>query len=130
MIAALSLGGLGALMTVEGGTTTEVFLAYVEQVLTPMLHPGAIVVLDNLAAHKAEVVAKAVANAGGRLKFLPPYSPDFNPIELAWSKAKTHMRTWKPRTHAELDDAFYSASLDITAQDAAAWFKHCGYKAQ
>jgi transposase len=125
MIASLTLRGLVALMTLEGGTTTDVFHAYVEQVLVPELRAGDVVVMDNLAAHKADRVCRSIEQAGASIQFLPPYSPDYNPIELAWSKVKTHIRTWKPRTHAELDQAFYSASLDVTEQDAANWFRHC-----
>lgn len=125
MIASLTIRGLVALMTLEGGTTTEVFYAYVDQVLAPRLEQGDVVVLDNLAAHKADKVRERIEAAGATVKFLPPYSPDFNPIELAWSKVKTHIRSWKPRTRQELDQAFYSASLDVTRSDASNWFRHC-----
>ena len=130
MLAALTMSGMTALMTIEGGTSADVFYAYVDQVLAPELRPGDIVVLDNLGAHKAVSIRKRIEQAGATLKFLPPYSPDLNPIELAWSKVKTHMRVWKPRTHTDLDLAFVSGAADVTSQDAANWFKHCGYQAQ
>jgi transposase len=130
MLAALTISGMTALMTIEGGTSAEVFHAYVDQVLAPELRPGDIVVLDNLGAHKPVSIRERIEQAGATLKFLPPYSPDLNPIELAWSKVKTHMRVWKPRTPKDLDLAFVSGAADVTSQDAVNWFKHCGYQAQ
>lgn len=130
MIAALTAGGMAALMTILGGTSGDVFLAYVENVLLPLMKPGDILVLDNLAAHKIPAVADAIRRAGCFLKFLPPYSPDLMPIELSWSKTKQAMRRMKPRTHMELDAAFVASAATVTAVDAAAWFRHCGYEAQ
>ncbi len=98
VIGALGLRGLFALMTLEGGTCGETFLAYVQQVLAPELRKGDIVVWDNLAAHKSEAVRKAIEAAGATLRFLPPYSPDLNPIELAWSFVKRLIRARRPAT--------------------------------
>lgn len=125
MIGVIGLMGMGALMTVEGGTSGDVFTAYTQQVLVPALEPGDIVILDNLAAHRMPVVRAAVEAAGATLRFLPPYSPDLNPIELAWSKVKTAMRRHKPRSREELNTAFAAAAREVTTDDSAAWFDHC-----
>lgn len=130
MIAALTLAGMSALMTITGGTSGEVFRVYAEQVLAPELRHGDIVILDNLAAHKVDAVREAIEAAGASIKFLPPYSPDFSPIELGWSKVKNRMRAEKPRSRDELDDAFVIAADHISPQDAAGYFSHCGYQAQ
>lgn len=130
MIAALRHTGLAALMTLLGGTSGDVFTAYVEQVLVPTLTPGEVVVIDNAGAHKVEAVRVAIEAAGATLKFLPPYSPDMMPIENAWSKVKHLMRAQKPRNENALDDAFASAAARVTPRNAAGWFVHCGYQAQ
>lgn len=130
MIAALTLGGMTALMTIVGGTSGAVFKAYVEQVLIPRLRQGDIVILDNLAAHKVEPVLKAIQAAGASIRFLPPYSPDLSPIEFGWSKVKSRMRAEKPRSQEELDAAFVLAAGEVTEADAKGYFRHCGYQAQ
>lgn len=127
MLAALSVTGVAAAMTVEGATDTDVFCAYVSQVLSPTLRPGDIVVMDNLSAHKAQRVRELIEASGARLVYLPPYSPDFNPIERCWSKIKTYLRAAKARTSERLDEAIKQAFETITESDARAWFKHCGY---
>ena len=127
LLAALSASGIAAVMTVEGATDTEVFCAYVEQVLCPTLSAGDIVVMDNLSAHKAEAVGRLIRGRGAKLVYLPPYSPDLNPIERCWSKIKTFLRASKARTSACLDEAIKEAFETITESDARAWFKHCGY---
>lgn len=127
MIAALTPRGLGAMMTIEGGTSGAVFLHYVRHHLVPTLRPGDIVVMDNLAAHKIDAVLSAIVDAGATVRFLPPYSPDFNPIEFAWSKVKHYMRKAKPRDRDDLDDAFATSAAKVTQQDARNWFKDCGY---
>jgi len=127
MLAALSVAGVEATMTVEGATDTDVFCAYVSQVLSPTLEIGDIVVMDNLSAHKAQRVRELIEARGARLVYLPPYSPDFNPIERCWSKIKTYLRAAKARTSARLDEAIKQAFETITEADARAWFKHCGY---
>lgn len=130
MLAALFPTGLKAMMTVEGGTTAEVFLAYIRQVLVPKLKPGNLVLLDNLAAHKAPGVREAIEAVGASVMYLPPYSFDFNPIELAWSKLKEFLRSSEPRTRDQLDAAIADGMKRITRKDAAAWFQHCGYRRQ
>jgi transposase len=129
MIGALDVRGVRAMMTVEGGTDTEVFEAFLERVLVRKLRPGDIVVLDNLGAHKPETVRRLIEAAGARLLFLPPYSPDLNPIELCWSKLKAALKDFGARTRDALDEAIKRAMDLIGADDAAAWFKHCGYEA-
>lgn len=127
MIGALTLGGLTAMMTVEGGTDSEVFNTYLRDVLIPELQPGDIVVLDNLGAHKTIEARRLVEASGARLWFTPPYSPDLNPIELAWSKLKGFLRTARARTTDGLNNAIAMAMDLITPADAAAWFRHCGF---
>jgi transposase len=127
MLAALSVAGVEATMTVEGATDTDVFCAYVSEVLSPTLAPCDIVVMDNLSAHKAQRVRELIEARGARLVYLPPYSPDFNPIERCWSKIKTYLRAAKARTSERLDEAIKSAFETVTESDARAWFKHCAY---
>jgi transposase len=130
MLGALSIGGLEAVMTVEGATDADVFLAYVEHVLAPTLRPGDIVVMDNLRAHKVAGVQHAIAGCGARLLYLPPYSPDLSPIEPCWSKLKAFLRVVKARTREALDAAITHALATVTAADARGWFAYCGYALQ
>jgi transposase len=130
MLAALFSTGLKAMMTIEGGTTAEVFLAYITHVLVPKLKPGNIVVMDNLGAHKVKGVRQAIEAVGASVLYLPPYSFDFNPIELAWSKLKELLRTAEARTREDLDHEIAAAMNLITRKDTLAWFRHCGYRYQ
>lgn len=127
MLAALSVSGLQAPMTIEAPTDGDVFLAYLEQVLCPTLRAGQIVILDNLAAHKVDGVRQLVESTGARILYLPPYSPDFNPIEQAWSKIKHLLRAAKARTLETLELTIADALAAITIDNAKAWFAHCGY---
>jgi len=127
LIAAMTTAGMGPAMLVAGATNTAVFLAYCEQVLVPSLTPGQIVVLDNLSAHKDRRVRAVIEAAGCALWYLPTYSPDLSPIELAFSKVKATVRRAKARTRTALDDAIATALTTVTAQDAASYFAHCGY---
>lgn len=127
MLGALSASGLAALMTVNGATDGEVFVTFVREVLAPTLREGDIVVLDNLGAHRSAAAREAVEARGARLVFLPPYSPDMNPIERCWSKIKTFLRAAKARTREALEAAIKQAIATVTESDARAWFKHCGY---
>lgn len=127
MVAALGLQGISAPLVIEGAMNGTMFEAYVEQVLCPTLRRGDIVVMDNLSAHKATGVKAAIEARGARLEFLPPYSPDFNPIELCWSKVKAALRAAKARTFDTLIDAIRDALRAVTKADALAWFAHCGY---
>ena len=116
-------------MTVQGGTTAAVFAAYLEQVLLPWLRPGQVVVVDNVGAHKPDRMRALVEAAGFRLVFLPAYSPDFSPVEEAFSKLKTLIKAAGARTRAALDAAIAAALGAVTASDAAGWFAHAGYPA-
>ena len=127
MLACLSSGGLSAPMTVEGAVDGQVFLAYVEQVLAPTLQTGDVVIMDNLGAHKVKGVAEAIEARGARVIYLPPYSPDLNPIEKCWSKIKTYLRAAKARTRQALEEALKQALLMVTESDARGWFASCGY---
>ena len=127
LITGLRLAGMAPAMTVEGGTDTAVFATYLEHFLLPALHPGQIVVLDNVGAHKPERMRALVEGAGCRLVFLPAYSPDLSPVEEANSLLKTLIRAAAARTRAALDAAIAAALDAITAADAAGWFAHAGY---
>ena len=127
LLASLSLAGMGAAMTIEGGTNQAVFEAYVEQGLAPTLRPGQIVVVDNVGAHQSDAARRAIEARGCRVLFLPAYSPDFSPIEEACSKIKASLRRTGARTRAELEAAIGEALRLVTAADARGWFTHCGY---
>ena len=127
ILSAMSTRGVIATMYGEGATTTEVFLAFVRETLVPELSPGDVVVLDNLGAHQPPEIHEAIRKAGASVLFLPPYSPELNPIELAWSKLKTWIRARAPQSLRELHAAIVSGLDTITRADAAAWFRHCGY---
>ena len=128
ILAAMSPEGLIATMTVEGSTNKEVFLTYLQEVLCPALRPGQIVVMDNLAVHKNEAVRAQIEACGCRLIFLPAYNPDFNPIEHAFAKLKGCLRKARARTQETLEAAIAAGLATITATDACAWFKHCGFQ--
>lgn len=119
VLGAMTIGGVEAVMVVEGGTPAAVFLAFVEQVLVPTLNEQDVVVLDNLAAHRDPRVRLAVERAGAQLLFLPPYSPDMNPIELGWSKLETYLRTVKAHSVTALEEALVKGLDLITPIDCA-----------
>ena len=127
MLAAISMTGVSAPMTITGAVDGLVFLEYVKQVLSPTLVVGDVVVMDNLSAHKIAGVRQAIEKCGARLAYLPPYSPDLNPIEKCWSKIKTYLRAAKARTYETLTAALKEALLTITAADIRGWFASCGY---
>lgn len=127
ILGGLSLEGLVACMTVTGATDTPVMVAFTQQVLVPALRPGQVVVMDNLSPHKAPRVRALIEAAGCRLLFLPPYSPDLNPIEQAWSKLKTLLRGVGARTTDALNTALTTLIDAITVADAHGYFRHCGY---
>jgi len=128
MISSMRLDGSTACMVVDGATSKDIFQAYVEHILLPTLKAGDIVVLDNLSAHKNKTVREMIESVGAELWFLPPYSPDLNPIEKMWSKIKAILRTLKARTEETLINAIAKALDAITASDAKGWFKSCGYQ--
>ena len=130
ILGAISLRGMVATMTIESPTDGDVFRAYVEQVLCPKLQARDVVVMDNLSAHKVKGIHALIQASGAELLYLPPYSPDFNPIEKAWSKLKQLLRAARARTAEALDTAIAEVLQAITADNAAAWFRHCGYGIQ
>jgi len=127
MLAAVRMDGSTAPMVIPGPTDAEVFGAYVEHVLIGSLRPGDIVVMDNLAPHKSPAVIGAIETAGAEVWFLPPYSPDLNPIEKMWSKIKAFLRKAKARTWDALVGAIKAALEEVTGSDAEHWFQSCGY---
>jgi transposase len=127
ILGAMSLRGMIATMTIEEATDTDIFLAYMDQVLCPQLRPGDLVVMDNLSSHKVKGVRERIEAAGAGLLYLPPYSPDLNPIEKAWAKLKQLLRSTKARTRDALDRAISDLLPEITADNAQAWFRFSGY---
>ena len=127
VLAALDHRGIRAVLLIEGATDGEVFRHFVQRVLLPTLRCGDTVVWDNLSAHKGADMSEMLAVAGITQHYLPPYSPDYNPIEQAWSKIKTQLRAAGARTRRRLRRALKQALSQITKGDAAAWFAHCGY---
>lgn len=127
LLGGLSLEGLIACMSIEAATDTGVFLAFVREILVPALKPGQVVLLDNLSAHRAEAVRALIEGAGCRLLYLPPYSPEMNPIEQTWSKLKTLLRSAAARTREALEETLTAVIEEITAADSRGWFHNCGY---
>jgi transposase len=119
---------LGPCLAVEGATTREVFETYLEHVLAPTLVPGQVMVMDNLSAHKGERVKEIIEGRGCVLAYLPPYSPDFNPIEQDFAKVKGLMRRAEARTRESLIEAMGRALETVSALDARGYFEHCGYR--
>lgn len=127
LLGAMNHGGLFATMTVESATDADVFLTFLDQVLVPQLRAGQIVVMDNLRAHKVAQVREKIEATGAHLLYLPPYSPDFNPIEQCWAKIKLGLRSLKARTSKALDSAMTEALATISSANALGWLRHCGY---
>ena len=128
LLASMGSEGVGPCLAVEGPTTREVFEAYLERVLAPTLGAGQVVVMDNLSAHKGGRVREILETRGCELLYLPPYSPDLNPIEQAFSKVKGLMRKAEARTRGALVEAMGRALDAVSAQDARGFFGHCGYR--
>jgi transposase len=128
MIAAVRVSGAIAGAVVKGPMDGDVFAVWVREALLPGLRPGDIVVMDNLPAHKRPAVRAMIEAAGCELWLLPPYSPDWNPIEMMWSKVKQMIRGSEPRTFEALVEAVFNAMDAITASDAEGFFEHCGYR--
>jgi transposase len=127
IIAALSQTGVSAPWLLEGAMDGAAFRAYVAHELAPTLQTGDIVLVDNLSAHKDAQARALIEARDAQLVFLPPYSPDFNPIELCWAKVKQALRSAKARTFDDLLEALRTALLSVTPEHALAWFAHCGY---
>jgi transposase InsO family protein len=128
LLASMTSEGMGPCLAVVGSSTAAVFEAYVGQILAPALLPGQVVVLDNLGAHKGERVRELIEQRGCELLFLPPYSPDLNPIEEAFSKVKGLLRRAGARTCKALIEAMGRALDAVTAEDTQGFFEHCGYR--
>lgn len=129
LLASMTSEGMGPGLAVEGATTRIVFEAYVQRVLVPSLRRGQVVVMDNLSAHKGERIRELIESAGSELLYLPPYSPDLNPIEEAFSKVKGLLRKAEARNREALVEAMGKALDAISARDARGFFEHCGYRA-
>jgi transposase len=127
LLASMSLEGMGPCLAVEGATTATVFETYVERVLAPSLRRGQIIVLDNLSAHKSERAKELIEERGCQLLYLPAYSPDFNPIEEAFSKIKSALRKAQARTREALVEALGVAISAVTTRDAHGFLEHGGY---
>jgi transposase len=128
LLSSMSMEGMGPSLAVEGATNREVFETYVERILAPTLRRGQVVVMDNLTAHKGERVRELIEGRGCELLYLPPYSPDFNPIEEAFAMIKSLMRKAEARTREALLAAMGTAISALSAQDACGFFEHCGYR--
>ena len=128
IVAGLRVEGLTAAAVFDGPLDNPTFLAYVEQVLVPTLRPGDVVVLDNLVMHKQPEVHAAIERAGARLRFLPPYSPDFNPIELAFAKLKAFLRAARPRSFDQVVELVAIALELFSPLECLNFVRHCGYR--
>jgi len=128
VVATLGLKGIQAPLVFEGALTTLTFETYVEDVLAPTLRRGEILLMDHLSAHKGDQAQATIEARGVQVIYLPPYSPDLNPIEKCWAKVKTALRAAKARTWDDLVDALRDALLSVSRNDVLAWFAHCGYE--
>lgn len=129
MISAIRTTGPFAAAIINGATDSDVFRAYVKHALVPQLQRGEVVIMDNLQPHKAAGVREMIEQAGARLLYLPPYSPDYNPIENMWSKVKQHLRSVAARSYDALQMAVWSGLERVTPHDCLGFFRHCGYLA-
>lgn len=127
MIGAIALDGFRGMMTINSGTSNDVFIVYVEQVLCPKLRSGDIVVMDNLSAHKSKRVEDLIQSRGATVMFTPPYSPEFNPIEEAWAKIKDVIRRTANNTRDEFDAALKLAMDAVSLTDIENWVTYAGY---
>jgi transposase len=127
MLCGLRLDRVEAPLAIQGAMDSTVFRGYVEQMLVPTLQAGDVVVMDNLSPHKTVEVQNAIQAAGATLRYLPPYSPDYNPIESMWSKVKQHLRSRAARTHRRLVQAIGDALRSVTPLDCQGFFNGYGY---
>lgn len=127
MIAAIGVEEIKAATFGDWHVDGDIFLGFIKECLVPVLQPGDIVMLDNLKAHKVSGIREAIEATGGRLVYLPPYSPDLNPIELCWSKIKNYIRKKSARTLEHLQQVIGEAFKEVTSMDLQNWFEHCGY---
>ena len=124
----MSVEGIGPSLAVEGATNRGVFETYLERVLAPTLRRGQVVVMDNLTAHKGERIRELIEQRGCELLYLPPYSPDFNPIEEAFAKIKGLLRKAEARSREALLETIGAAISAVNDRDARGFFEHCGYR--
>ena len=127
VLSSIRLDGTTESVLFEGAVDRKMFDEYVKEILAPQLRPGDIVILDNLSAHKSDIAVQAIQSVHAKVRFLPAYSPDLNPIEKMWSKLKQILRGLKPRTSEELFQNTGTALSMVTADDAQGWFVSCGY---
>jgi transposase len=127
-IGALDLTGFRTGLSVPGAIDGETMVFFIEEMLVPTLKRGELVFMDNCPIHKMEEIADLIEACGAGVLFLPPYSPDLNPIEHGWSKVKTRLRALKPRTLEAVLAALVDAFATVTTQDIRGWFRHCGYR--
>lgn len=127
IISSIRYDGSVAPMTIDGPIDSEVFKMYLSEILCPTLSNGDMVIMDNLPTHKVSGVTELIEKAGAEVLYLPPYSPDYNPIEKMWSKIKSTLRRIKARSKMELSEAFTVAFNEVTPYNAHGWFKSCGY---
>lgn len=127
ILSSLRLDGTTEALVFQGALNGDMFVSYVKKCLAPTLKKGDIVVMDNLSSHKVDGVEKAIRAKGARIEYLPPYSPDLNPVENMWSKIKSYLRKVNKRCQETLFEAVGEALKTISSKDAAGWFEHCGY---
>ncbi len=127
LLSSVRLDGTIARKVFQGALTGEIFLDYVKNILVPTLHKGDIVIMDNLSCHKVKGVKEAIETVGASVLYLPPYSPDLNPIEMTWSKIKALLRKWKARSSELLDLYISNAFSAVTTENIEHWFSDCGY---
>lgn len=128
MLSSVRLDGSTECVVFEGAVNSVIFRAYAEEMLAPQLSAGDVVVMDNLSSHKDQKAIRSIEKRGAMVLFLPPYSPDLNPIEKMWSKVKSILRSMKARTPKALLDAIATALKSVTSRDVKGWFKTCGYE--
>ena len=127
ILSSLRQDGTTEALVFEGALNGEMFVGYMKNCLAPTLKEGDVIIMDNLSSHKVKGLEKIVKERGARIEYLPPYSPDLNPVENMWSKVKAHLRNVKERCKEALIDAVGVALRTVSAQDARGWFEHCGY---
>jgi transposase len=127
IISSIRIDGKTECMTIEGATDADVFRTYIDHILCPTLRQNDVVIMDNLSSHKVSGIKESIESTGAILLYLPPYSPDLNPIEKMWSKMKAQIRKVKPRTSEETENAVASALKNVSSADAKGWFASCGY---
>ena len=127
ILSSLRFDGTTEALVFKGALNGDLFVSYVKECLAPTLKAGDVVIMDNLSSHKVVGVEDAIKAKGARIEYLPPYSPDLNPVENMWSKIKSYLRKASRRCHETLFEAVGEALRTISAQDAAGWFQHCGY---